>query len=368
MKSELAISALFLLVTPLFLSAQDFQLKHTPANVSDPYVVKPGDTLWGISKEFLGDPFVWTDLWKKNDFIHDPHWIYPGQKIVFGLKSAPSASSSALSANAPEPVSAPVLTGITELDRTSSDTPSAPEDKNVLRALRTPRPVFTQKNYMRTGFIRPRSEISPNKVIRIEGEQVSAIRYDTVITDRGTLQGVKTGDTLAVIGIGETVKHPVTGRDYGVVVRIKGILKVASVGENQSRCTVTETLEPLAVDDRVMTYTVGGGPLFDAWVRPDTEIRGLILAVNEPMISIHTDDILYIDKGERDGVRAGDIFTIFPRKSNVNDTGHLDPLGELAAISVMPGETAVLVTSLKGESISIGDRVELTARCRIMAK
>jgi hypothetical protein len=32
------------------------------------------------------------------------------------------------------------------------------------------------------------------------------------------------------------------------------------------------------------------------------------------------------------------------------------------------GETAVIVLSLKGEAITIGDRVELTARCRLVKK
>jgi hypothetical protein len=32
----------------------------------------------------------------------------------------------------------------------------------------------------------------------------------------------------------------------------------------------------------------------------------------------------------------------------------------------MPGETAVIVTSLKGEKIAIGDWVKLSARCRFV--
>ena len=369
MKSELAVSALFLLVAPLFLSAQDFGLKKTTADIPETYTVKPGDTLWDISQTFLGDPFEWPELWKKNDFIRNPHWIYPGQKITFGMKSVAKTPPPVPVVKAPPPAPLPEEPAPEPVREASAvKVPAPPVDKNVIRMLSKPSPVFTEKSFMRTGFICPRSEISRSKVIRIEGEQISAIRYDTVITDRGSRQGIKPGDILAVIGIGDVVKHPDTGHNYGVVVRIKGILKVGSVGENQSRCTVAETLEPLAVDDRVMPYTPSGGPLFDAWVRPDTEIRGIILAVNEPMLSIHTDDILYLDKGARDGVRAGDLFTVYKRKSSVSDTGHLESLGELTAISVMPGETAVLVTALKGENINIGDRVELIARCRIMEK
>lgn len=366
MRSELAISALFLLAAPFLLPAQDFEMKRRPANVPEQYEVKQGDTLWDISNEFLGNPFSWPELWQMNsDFIRDPHWIYPGQIISFGLKPMPMVPSPpeapvAAPAPAPEKVPEPVL----EASVPETAAP-APVDKNVIRLLREPRPVFTEKNFMRTGFITMRSEISRSRIVRIEGEQASAIRYDTIIIDRGTLTGVREGEILAVIEVGDAVKHPETGRNYGVVVRIKGILSVLSAGEKQSRCTVTETFDPLEVDDRVMPYTLSGGPLFDAWIRPETTIHGIILAINDPMLSIHIDDILYIDKGERDGVRAGDVYTVYKRKSSRNDTGYIEPLGELEAISVMPGETAVIVSTLHGEDMHIGDRVELTARCRL---
>jgi hypothetical protein len=238
----------------------------------------------------------------------------------------------------------------------------------VIRLLQEPRQVFTEKNFMRTGFITKKSELSKKRVVRIEGEQISAIRYDTVVIDMGNRDGVKEGDLLAVFAVGDRVKHPDTGVDYGFVVRIKGVLRAISVGSTSSRCSVQDTFDPLAVNDPVMKYRLESGSMFDAWVKPETTIRGVVLAVNEPMLSIHTNDILYIDKGTRDNVQPGDHFTVFARASNLDDTGHRTPTGELEAIRVMPGETAVIVLSLKGEAINIGDRVELTARCKLVKK
>jgi hypothetical protein len=373
MKKVLVIIMLILFSALALSSAQNTTLKKRPqAFIPEKYTVKKGDTLWDISKIQLGDPFVWPEVWKKNQFIRDPHWIYPGQEITFGLKKdiIPEKSAPQAAASQPAPLSAQAQEP-KEPDQPPEQTvprEETPErhkvDKNIIRELKEPRQVFTEKNFMRTGFIAKQSELSRTKIIKIEGEKDTAIRFDTIVVDAGEKNKIREGDVFAVIAMGDRVKHPDTGLDYGYVIRIKGMLKVISTGDSQSRCTVLENFDPLETGDLVMPYQLASGPFFDAWVIPETLIRGVILAVNDPMLSIHINDILYIDKGKKDGVRPGDVFQIYQRKSNLSDTGHLESLGELEAVSVLNGETAVIVTSLKGEKIDIGDWVKLSARCR----
>ena len=52
-------------------------------NVPEKYEVVKGDTLWDISERFLGDPLQWPEVWKNNDYIINPHLIYPGDIIRF---------------------------------------------------------------------------------------------------------------------------------------------------------------------------------------------------------------------------------------------------------------------------------------------
>ena len=55
------------------------------ADAPDQYVVKPGDTLWDISKLYLRDAWYWPEIWYLNPQVANPHLIYPGDvlKLIY---------------------------------------------------------------------------------------------------------------------------------------------------------------------------------------------------------------------------------------------------------------------------------------------
>ena len=46
------------------------------------YVVKRGDTLWDIAGKFLNSPWRWKEIWASIRHVKNPHWIYPGDKLL----------------------------------------------------------------------------------------------------------------------------------------------------------------------------------------------------------------------------------------------------------------------------------------------
>ncbi|MEO8250650.1 MAG: LysM domain-containing protein, partial [Burkholderiales bacterium] len=58
-------------------------LSDLKSDAPESYVVKRGDTLWGISSIFLTSPWRWPELWGMNmDQVRNPHLIYPGQQLT----------------------------------------------------------------------------------------------------------------------------------------------------------------------------------------------------------------------------------------------------------------------------------------------
>jgi hypothetical protein len=49
------------------------------------HIVVPGDTFWDLAASNLGNPYLWPQIWEKNRYVLDAHWIYPGDPIVLGV-------------------------------------------------------------------------------------------------------------------------------------------------------------------------------------------------------------------------------------------------------------------------------------------
>ncbi len=329
------------------------------------YVVKKGDTLWGIAKSLLDDPLLWPQLWERNPFITNPNRIFPGDTLAIpGREPAPQAPQA--EAPKPEPPKE-VPKEQAQAPAPPPPVPSAPPEITVAPLPPVPpasemaiacSPVLLQEGAAEAAGI--------GSIIRTEDNRVMVSQEDYVSIGLDRDQIPKVGDRLAVIRAGERVFHPWQKNVLGRALMTLGVLEVREVRDKTVRARITYSCEAMSGGNRV-------GPLIltpfpeDKTAQPTSrQVEGTIVANPRGFPYVGLQNTVYLDVGKGQGIGPGDVFAVYRLIAPTADlqTGQVfsippERLGEATVIRVTnTSSTAVLTASRK--EIHVGDRVVLS--------
>ncbi len=285
-KTILSLILLFGFVVAAIAATSQGELK---TDAPDRYTIVKGDTLWGISKRFLTDPWKWPELWGLNrEQIRNPHLIYPDQVLVLDRRGDGTAR---LTVSGVQTV---------KLSPTIRVEPSAREAipsvaPGVIEPFLSKPLVVEQGAYEKA----PTIVAGPDqRVIFGTGDDVYAIG----VTE-------KAGQVWHVYREGRALIDPDTKENLGSEAIYLGDAKVRNFGKVSKLEIVTSNQEINAND----ALSPSPGLVLSTYAphAPEKEITGRIMSAYGGLAEVGQNSIVTINRGARDGLEKGHVLAVY---------------------------------------------------------
>jgi len=272
---------LFILLLPLLPSLASAQMEEYKE-----YTVVKGDTLWDISHTELQDPFLWPKIWKVNPDISNPDLIYPNQIIKIPLYVLQKEISIAR------------IPGEVEVKKEVPEVEIARKIEPIKREYLVDRDLLTASGYIADSVESVGSIVGSPSGRRLFGKD----DYAYIETDNPAT----VGDKFYVIRSAGKVKHPQYGHHLGYLIEILGIAEVIGQDNGETKVMITASYSDIPTGSLLETfYEIEPPYLTEVPRKPD--INGYVVATKELRTITGMWDIVYIDKGKRDGLEIGDL-------------------------------------------------------------
>lgn len=315
------------------------------------YVVKKGDTLWGLSDRFMKDPHYWPDLWAKNPAeVKNPHFIFPGQKLRIYPDRIEVETVAKKAASSPA-------------DAVAAPKEAAPLPPQIQEAVDK---VVEERHFTVTGgegFIAGNEFKPVGSVIAGQHNRRMFAADDVIYTDIGRSQGGKVGSRFNAFKRFGAISHPVSNQILGFRVVPLGSIQLTEMADKSSKGLVTESF--LEIEPGAALFPYKNRKKEVTLKAPEVDLAGYIVETRSGIQAIAAGDIAYIDLGERQGVKPGNLFYVVRNVkveidyfSSSDYDLPVDVLGALLVVDVADNTSTVLVIK-SIDSIYKGDRIEM---------
>ena len=290
------------------------------------YVVKKGDTLWGISNLFLKNPSYWPEIWDVNQKVSNPHRIYPGDVLYIYEGGRQKVN---------------VAGGGSVLER-----------------------IVPQMRIERNGRGKPISTLAPflawprvldndtiNNAPYIVGSNEASMLLEAGQTVFTNMQANRYAGRYAIFHKGKAIIDPETHENFGYQVNYNGFLEVknpispAGIGSAH----IDESSREIRIGDRLLSAKMERQSLDAPITMPNRRIRGSVISLVDANLVSGQSMIITINKGARNGIKAGYTVGVYSPGKTVNDpyakaaNSHFWEANKSVSVTLPPNRVATAI-------------------------
>lgn len=265
----------------------------------DVYYVKPGDTLWDISGKFLHQPWRWPEIWHSNTQIHNPHLIYPGDRISLRY-----------------------VDGKPQLVVNGGDTVKLSPGVRV-EDLQAPIPTIPMdaiQTFLKEALVLTAREVEEAPYI-LGGQNRRVIfgQGDVVHVRDPKNRWQELANTYGIYRVGHRYVDENTNEILGYEAIKIGEASVQDKNQDVVSMLVRKSEEEIRAGDKIFMVpsrelTAGLYPQ-----APEEKIEGEIIRLFGRLTSVARHDVVVVNRGAREGLEVGNVLETYQRGENVRD-------------------------------------------------
>ncbi|SFC50227.1 LysM peptidoglycan-binding domain-containing protein [Pseudoalteromonas denitrificans] len=272
-------------------------------NAPEQYVVKKGDTLWDISAIYLEQPWLWPKLWRFNPQIDNPHLIYPGDtlSLVYDADGRPM-----LVMNQKYKKLSPHGRKVMKKD---GAIPTLPLE--LIRPYLTYEQALDEEYMAKQPYVLGGNDNVKNlitgHILYIKGNLVRS-KYYGIYRKGEAYIDPKTDEPLAheaiLVGTARAFRNGDIDNGIPASVRVKNAKREIHAGDFLIPAMEGQSL-----------------PAFFSLTKPEKQVDGSIIASTTKLREFSKLDIVVLNLGKKDKLKAGHILDIRRQSPTVVDSG-----------------------------------------------
>ena len=276
------LSFLFYQVTVAGAPAETTPSKKIEHEIGIYYTVEKGDTLWSISERFFDTPLKWPDLWKDNPHISNPHQIEPGTRIRLYYEKALAQIR---------------LVEKKKLESAQGKKPQAEAPYLLFSAIE------------HTGFINTTLMDPGGVIFKAENDIELISTGDLVYIRKDKPENYVPGAKFTVYRIFNLRRGLQALKYNGYHYYPTGLLEIIANEPDYATGKIIKSYRTISKADVLLPYKERSQKIMI--VGSKAGIRGQIIGSEEHELGFANHSIAFIDKGSRDGIAPGQIYSLY---------------------------------------------------------